>query len=79
MGEKLSPLALASTDELIDELKGRVDACLIVTLKSDRHSDLFFIDYKGLTVCVGLAERAKAKLIEHCLSPGIDLGDGEEL
>lgn len=78
LDEKLSPLALASTDELIEELKGRHDACLIAVLRSDRHTDSFLLDYKKLTTCIGLAERARARLVEVALSPSEDRNDGEE-
>jgi hypothetical protein len=76
--EKPSPLALASTDELIDELKGRYDACLIAVLRSDKKTNSVLIDYKCLTACIGLAERARARLVEIALSPSEDMGEGAE-
>lgn len=76
--EKLSPLSLASAEELIDELKGRHDACLVAVLRSDKKTDSVLIDYKCLTACIGLAERARARLVEVALSPSEDVGEGTE-
>ncbi len=78
LDEKLSPLSLATTDELIEELKGRHDACLVAVLKRDRKTDSFLLDYKGLTTCIGLAERSRARLLEVALSPSEDRDDGSE-
>jgi hypothetical protein len=75
---ELSALKLASDRELISELLSRYDACLIATLKSRPNADCFYIDWHGLTACVGLAERAKARLIAECLEPSEDGLTGEE-
>jgi hypothetical protein len=75
----LSPLSLATEDELVIELRGRCNASLIVLLKNRPGADCFFLDYHGLTACIGLAERAKARLLQEALSPSEgDLGEGYE-
>ena len=74
---ELNSLSLASTEDLVEELKGRYDACLISFLRRDPGTDSFFCDWKGLTACIGMAERAKARLLEVALSPSDEIGGHE--
>jgi hypothetical protein len=76
---ELNPLSLASTDDLVEELKRRFDKTLIVGLQERPGADHFFLDYRGLTTCIGLAERAKARMLEVALSPSSeDLPEAED-
>lgn len=65
----LSPLRLVATEELVDELKARVDGGIVVLLRSHERDEIFFADYfGGLSLCIGLAERMRARLLETALS-----------
>lgn len=74
----LSPLRLASDEDLVRELKSRTDACLVVTLKHRGDEDFYYCDYHGLTTCIGLAERAKARLLKDVQETSRPVEDGEE-
>jgi hypothetical protein len=76
-GLELSPLVLAETDALIAELKGRFPRGLLIAgakdTPGDNSSETFFLDYyHGLTICIGLAARAQARLTAHALEGGED-------
>ena len=75
MSTVLSPLTLASTDELIEELKKRADATLVCQLRIDDKNDIFLLDWRGLTTAIGMAVRAQERMIEVSLSPSEEIAE----
>lgn len=71
---KLNPLSVADVDDLIEEMAVRFPrGMLFVAIKETpgENTESFFLDYRhGLSTCIGLAERAKARMLEIALSPG---------
>lgn len=70
---RIDPLSVAETDTLIAELRNRFPEGLLVVgvcaAEDSPGNELFFLDYyHGLTMCIGLAERARARLVKTALT-----------
>lgn len=80
LDEKLSPLSLASTEELVTELRSRFELFVIAGVKPiSGGQELFWSNYYGgLTGCIGVVERCKARMIDSALHSAEVDDDDEE-
>lgn len=74
---RIDPLSIAETDALVAELRSRFERGLVITgvceTQGEKNSETFFCDYfGGLTICIGLMERSKARMLQTALTPEED-------
>lgn len=63
-------LSLNTMEELINEIAKRTNG-MVITFKIDRtptEEDIYFFYRRGPTMCLGLIERAKARLLQILLN-----------
>lgn len=77
----LLDLSLATVAELVDELRRRYDATLILGLRPSKVGDdgeFHLLYHGGVTQCIGMAERARSRLTNACNKQG-DADDADGL
>jgi hypothetical protein len=73
-------LSLVESDALVEELSQRYDFVLVVRERSttNKHNDCLFDYSGGISACIGLAERAKHRLLSMADPIEGDDADTEE-